>query len=374
MNFEHSEKGKETRQQVGAILKSYDNGLRVDKSSSEEFRPRLIKLQKSLAEKGFFNLSSQAQERSSDESETLQAIDFEIANFSASLFMSLKVSQLLVGLVARCKTELHKPLLDELCTGSLVGAIAHHGSSELSSSTPLILKKEGTAWLLNGTMPFVSNGLFADWIAVKATADDRIGFCLLSSDASGLVVGPKLQTLGLQEIGLCSLFFQNVAVPDHQFIMAADPAQLDGWLTNSLDLAVATASVGVMKRSFEAAQKHAASHAINGKPISRHQEISFKLAEMLALLQTAELLCCRAGWLVDTGHSEADVLVRCARVFCAENGERVASEALQVMAGWGVLSGREGERGYRDAKTLALTGTTTEKARIEIADAMLKSH
>ena len=66
-------------------------------------------------------------------------------------------------------------------------------------------------------------------------------------------------------------------------------------------------------------------------------------------------------------------MVRCAKVFCAESAERAASAVLQVLGGEGYRRGSAAERAYRDAKGLALAGTTLEVARMAIADAVLAS-
>jgi alkylation response protein AidB-like acyl-CoA dehydrogenase len=89
------------------------------------------------------------------------------------------------------------------------------------------------------------------------------------------------------------------------------------------------------------------------------------------LAQTAELLVHRAAWLVATGDRDADTVVRCAKVFGAENAERVAGGAMQILAGPGCVSGNEAERAWREARTLAVLGTTTELSRMAIADDLL---
>jgi alkylation response protein AidB-like acyl-CoA dehydrogenase len=109
-----------------------------------------------------------------------------------------------------------------------------------------------------------------------------------------------------------------------------------------------------------------------------YQEVRFSLAEMLALVQTAQLAVHRAGWLVADGDGpdarEADAMVRVAKVFCAESAEEVARAAMQVLAGRGFLSGNPVEQAYRDAKFAALAGTTSGVARMQIADDLLERY
>ncbi len=137
---------------------------------------------------------------------------------------------------------------------------------------------------------------------------------------------------------------------------------------------LAVASLGLMRRTLLESKKYADSHHRGGKPIFSRQEIRFKIAEMLTLVQTAQLLCYRAAWMCSVADNEAASLVHCAKVFSAEASERVASMAMQIFAGTGYISGNPVERAYRESKYAALAGTTSELARMSVADELLKRH
>ncbi len=51
-----------------------------------------------------------------------------------------------------------------------------------------------------------------------------------------------------------------------------------------------------------------------GKPINRFQDISFKLADMLIMSDTARLLIYQAAWAKQTGRPESAVLASVAKV------------------------------------------------------------
>jgi len=132
--------------------------------------------------------------------------------------------------------------------------------------------------------------------------------------------------------------------------------------------------VGLMQRTTAAAKQYSGSHERAGKPILAHQEIRFRLAEMLTMTQAAQLLTYRAGWMYANEEPETASLVRCAKVFASEASEKVANLAMQIMAGQGYVWGNEVERGYREAKYAALAGTTSEIARMAIADDLLSRY
>lgn len=137
------------------------------------------------------------------------------------------------------------------------------------------------------------------------------------------------------------------------------------------DLAQAAAALGIMRRALEAATGHAKTRGADGhKPIGR-QEIGFRLAEMLTLLQTAELLAYRAAWMEETAHAEAAVVGACAKVFCTENAAEVASLALDVLGPDAEAYGAV-EDAWRQAKRLQVTGTPCVQALSDIGDGVVR--
>jgi alkylation response protein AidB-like acyl-CoA dehydrogenase len=137
------------------------------------------------------------------------------------------------------------------------------------------------------------------------------------------------------------------------------------------DQVLTVAGLGLMQRCFDAASSYAKGHVSGGRPIIGFQEVGFKLAEMLTLLQTAQLLAYRAAWMTRTNDREAGVLGHCAKVFATESAEEVASKALQILGGHGLLVGNPVEQGYRDVKYLQIFGNSTEISRMKIGDGVL---
>jgi alkylation response protein AidB-like acyl-CoA dehydrogenase len=140
------------------------------------------------------------------------------------------------------------------------------------------------------------------------------------------------------------------------------------------DMALTMAAVGLLQRTVASTKDYAQSHLREGRPIFRHQEIRFKLADMVTLSQTAQLMAFRAGWLYSISDPEAAVLIRCTKVFAAEAAEQAASMAMQVSAGEGYLWDSPIQQAYRESKYSSIAGTTSEVARMFIADDLLKRY
>jgi hypothetical protein len=154
---------------------------------------------------------------------------------------------------------------------------------------------------------------------------------LVPSDAPGLSRGPRLSTLGCRGLAVCPIALEGVRVPmSHVLGPFSSDATLTTWRRTE-DLVLAAYAVGVARRSFEAAKSHASEHHRGGKPVMGYQGVRFRLAELLTLLQTAELTCRRAAWLVvdEAGPEgwDADTVVRCAKVFAAEAAEALSRGA-----------------------------------------------
>ena len=109
------------------------------------------------------------------------------------------------------------------------------------------------------------------------------------------------------------------------------------------------------------------------KPVIAYQEVGFKLAEMLTLTQTAQLMAYKAAWLAETGDREALTVTDCAKVFCAESADEVAGSALRILSAAGLAPNNPADIACRYAKFIQIAGTSTEIARVRIGDSMLKS-
>jgi alkylation response protein AidB-like acyl-CoA dehydrogenase len=130
-------------------------------------------------------------------------------------------------------------------------------------------------------------------------------------------------------------------------------------------------SLGLMKKAFETAKNYAKSHKTGGKPIIAYQEVGFKLSEMLTLFQTSQLFAYRTAWSATAEPKDVESLTLCAKVFCTESAEKVASDAMKILGGAGYITGNPVEEAFRCAKYGQIAGTSTEISRVKIGDTAL---
>lgn len=308
----------------------------------------------------------------------LMAGQEELARASSSLFVAVETSvRLFGGLIDGFgQGDFCRQVSERICSGAAIGAVA---KSEPPSPEPgLDMRTTGThdneSVIVSGKKCFVTNAPIADYLAVSLFVEGKPALVVIQPDTPGVTVGPRLHTLGYNGLAVAELTLDRVCVTPDRLIGPFDVAQPLQWLTATEDLTLVMASVGLMHATIAQAQRHAGAHIRDGKPVIAHQEIRFKLADMLTLFQTAQLLAYRAGWMRGHADPEAETLCRVAKVFTAEASEQVAQMGMQIMAGRGFLKGNAVERAYRDAKFAALAGTTSERARMSIAEDLLKAN
>jgi alkylation response protein AidB-like acyl-CoA dehydrogenase len=307
---------------------------------------------------------------------SLAVIQEQLAALSPALFLSVEVSVRIFGrLLARFGTEEQKiAILPDLMSGTSIGAVALSEEGMNTERSALNTKGVPTTrgFSVTGSKGHVINAPIADWIAVAGKIDGCEGpaFFLIKKGRKGLFVGDRLITLGYEGVPISPIGLDDcpashvIHPPVDQGILKTVRMWEDQILT--------AAGLGLMKQSFDAALQYAKTHQSGGKSIIAHQEVGFKLAEMLTLFQTAQLLAYRAAWMSEVKDREAEVLAHSAKVFCGEAAERITSDALQILGGEGYIRGNPVETGYRDAKYIQIAGTSTEISRMKIGDWVLK--
>jgi len=298
-----------------------------------------------------------------------------LAGISPSAYLAVEAAARLFGRAIEKwgSYDQKEKYLEPILAGQGLGALALSEGAMNIENEPLatIGEKQENSVIVTGTKQYVINASIADWIAAVGVCEGIPALFVVESEASGLIVDPPLQTPGYQGTPISSVTMDRCEIPAEQVIF---PAAGDNTLTvlrmweNQILLG---ASLGIAKTAFNEARDYAKSHRSGGKPIITYQEIGFKLAEMLTMLQTAQILAYRTAWTLETSPDEAYELLLSAKVFCTESAEQICSEAMKILGGSGYISGNRAELAYRCAKFGQIAGTSTEFARVKIGDAAL---
>ncbi|WP_293913371.1 MULTISPECIES: acyl-CoA dehydrogenase [unclassified Sphingobacterium] len=298
---------------------------------------------------------------------------------SAAVIMSANNSLVCYGLDAFGTEEQKQKYLHPLASGEKLGAFAlsepEAGSDATSQHT--IAEDKGNHYLLNGTKNWITNGGNADYYLVIAqTHPDKghrgINVLIVEKGMEGFTIGPKENKLGIRSSDTHSLMFSDVKVPKENRIGE------DGFgfkfAMKTLDggrIGIAAQALGIAAGAYELALAYAKERKTFGKPISEHQAIQFKLADMEMEIEAARLLIHKAAWLKDNGQPYGKAAAM-AKLFASEVAMKTTIEAIQIHGGYGYVKEYHVERLMRDAKITQIYEGTSEIQRLVIAREILK--
>lgn len=371
MNFDFNEREQRffshLEQQIDQFLSNGD----VEYRDTEESMTRMRKGLEALAEIGYFEFEDEC---NSGSPALMRAMEILSAR-SPSLFLAAEMSARLFGrLISRWGSDtLRELILPALCKGKLLGAVALSEAAMNVENDPLTTTGliDGSELVLNGYKNYVVNGADADWVAVIGNMQDRYAIFLVAKGNPGMHIEKHVPTTGYKGVSFSSIDFKNCRIPKANII---EPDNSDA-LLKTLKLwenqILIGASLGMMTAAFSSAKTHANNHHSGAKPIIAYQAVAFKLAEMLTLIQTSQLLAYRAAWACGHSHGGSHDLTLCAKVFCSEAAEKVASQALQILSGQGFFTGNRAEYAFRCTRYGQIAGTSSEIARVKIGDAVL---
>jgi alkylation response protein AidB-like acyl-CoA dehydrogenase len=305
----------------------------------------------------------------------------EIAKIDAStaVIMSAHNSLVLWGLNQYGTEEQKRKYLVPLASGQKLGAFAlsepEAGSDASSQHT--IAEDKGDHYLLNGTKNWITNGGNADiYLVVAQTHPEKghhgINVLIVEKGIPGFNIGPKEIKLGIRSSDTHSLLFTDVKIPKENRIGE------DGFgfkfAMKTLDggrIGIAAQALGIAAGAYDLALAYAKERKTFGKPISTHQAIQFKLADMEVEIEAARLLTYKAAWTKDQGlpyGREAAV----AKLYTSEVAMRHTVEAVQIHGGYGYVKEYHVERLMRDAKITQIYEGTSEIQRLVIAREILR--
>lgn len=275
--------------------------------------------------------------------------------------------------------EQKQKYLPKLASGEWIGGFAltepQAGSDASNLRTTAV--EEGDHYVLNGSKQFITSGKNGNMIIVFAVTDKAAGrhgisAFIVETDTPGYEVVRVEEKLGLHASDTCQLSFENMRVPAENLLGEEGQgykialANLEGGR-----IGIAAQAVGMARGAFEYARDYAVDRAAFGASITKQQAISFKLADMATQIEAARQMVYHAASKKDAGHPclrEASM----AKLFASEVAEKVCSQAIQILGGYGYLNDHPVERMYRDARICQIYEGTSEIQRLVIGRDILR--
>lgn len=299
------------------------------------------------------------------------------ADASVGITMSAHISLPCNALLYFGSDEQKQKWLIPLAQGEMLGAFGltepSAGSDAGATQTTVELKDD--QWVINGSKCFITNagtdisGLVIITAVTGRREDGKpeISNFIVPRGTKGYSQGPKYDKMGWRASDTRELIFSDCKIPKEnllgelgggfkQFLQVLDAARIS----------MAALSVGVAQACLDASLKYAKERVQFGRPISKFQAISFKLADMATEIELARLMYYKAAWLRDNKKPYVKEAAM-AKLYASEISVQCANEAVQIHGGYGFMDDFNVSRYYRDVKVNTIGEGTSEVQRIVIA-------
>ena len=284
-------------------------------------------------------------------------------------------------IVSHGTEEQRRKFLPGMASGDIRGGLAltepDAGSDVQAIQTVAV--QDGDEYVITGNKMFITNAVKGNAYAVIAKTDTQanppyrgISCFIVQKPIDGLTVGRKLDKLGYRGVDTAELIFDECRVSPANLIGGEEgygfPQLMRGLEVGRVQ--IAARAIGVASAAFDASIKYAKRRKTFGKPISDHQAIQLKLADMATKIKAARLLMLDASTTLDSG-KRADLEAGMAKLFSTEICQEVTLDALRIHGGYGYIKEYPVERYYRDAPLMIIGEGTNEIQRIIIARRLL---
>jgi acyl-CoA dehydrogenase len=221
-------------------------------------------------------------------------------------------------------------------------------------------------WLVNGSKMFITNGVRAHfWVTAVKTSDEggHHGLSFLIVDRQEGVSASKIEKLGWHASDTALMSFDDAFVPDENLLGREN----EGFYLIMANfqwerLVMALGAVGAMQVAYEKTVAFARERNAFGRPLTGHQVLRHKLADIATTLHTGRCVTYDALRRF-VGGQDAVKEVTMAKLATQRACFDVMDTCLQIHGGAGYMEEYEIERMARDARLGPIGGGTDEIMR-----------
>jgi len=252
-----------------------------------------------------------------------------------------------------------------ITSGELVTAvgITEPGAGSDVAGMRANAKRDGDAWVLNGSKLFITNGVHADLYFIAArtgSARHAISIFAVEKGTPGFSVGRQLDKTGWLSSDTAELHFDNCRIPAGHLLGEQDrgfQAVMKNFQTERI--ALAAMAVGHCQQALKLALDHVRSRQAFGATLWDKQAVRQRIAMLDARTRAARQYLHHCAWRVTQGH---DVVqdVSMLKALTGELVNDVTQGCQQLHGGMGYMRGTPIERLWRDARVLSIGGGATE--------------
>lgn len=249
--------------------------------------------------------------------------------------------------------EQREEWLPRLASGEVVGCFGltepDFGSNPAGMITTA--RRDGDAWVLNGTKMWITNGSTAHVAIVWAKTgelDDvaSIKGFIVPTATKGFAARDQKGKLSLRASDTSELVLEDVRVPAAALLPKSGGLKSPLMCLTQARYGIAWGAIGAAMACYDEAARYAGNRVMFGRPIGGFQLQQARLAEMLTEITKAQLLCLQLGRLKDLGtmtpqqvslakRNNVDMACECAREarrLLGANGILVEYQSMRHLA------------------------------------------
>ncbi len=305
----------------------------------------------------------------------------ELARVCASTSVTMLISKLgMVPLVNFGSEELKHRYIPRVASGEVQASYclseADAGSDVAAMRCRAV--RDGDHYVLSGSKYWITNAGISDTYTVFAKTDPEAGnrgiSCFLVEEGWGVKVAKLEEKMGLRGSPTGEVVFDDVRVPASNLV----GREGEGFriAMHTLDRSRPTIwaqAVGIAQGALDAASAYMKERKAFGRPIADLQGLRFMVAEMAMRIEAARALVYRACSEIDRGDPDGELgrLGAMAKCFASDTAMAVATDAVQLLGGYGYTKDFPVERFMREAKITQIYEGTNQIQRVVIAKSLL---
>ncbi|MEB3206469.1 MAG: acyl-CoA dehydrogenase family protein [Vampirovibrionales bacterium] len=299
--------------------------------------------------------------------ETLAAV-----NASVAVALSVHNTVGILPIVLAATPEQKQKYLPKLASGEWISAFAlsepEAGSDAAGSAHTTATQTPEGGFIVNGSKIFITNAQSASVFVITAkTAPGKLTAFIVERDTPGFNILPGEAKLGLRGSDWGELLFDRCELkPEHCLGELNQGFKLFLSCLDAGRISIAAISVGLIAASLSQSAQYACQREQFGRPIGQFGAIQEKLATMATDLEAARLMVYHAARLKDAGVAYTNAASQ-AKLFASEAAMRAATQAVQILGGYGYTTDFPVERIFRDAKAMTLIEGTSQVQRLVIS-------
>jgi alkylation response protein AidB-like acyl-CoA dehydrogenase len=305
----------------------------------------------------------------------------EVAKACASSSLIIAVQELgALPILIGGTDEQKRRWIPDLAAGTTIAAYAltEPGSgSDAAGSMRTTARRDGDAYVLDGSKIWITNGSVADVVTVFAVNDaskgpNGISAFVVEKGTPGFGIGKLEKKMGIRGSPTVSLTFDNCRVPvANRLGEEGEGFKIAMKVLDKSRPGIAAQALGIAQGALDYATDYTKQRVAFGKPISQQQGLQFMLADMRTEVEAARLLLYESARKCDDGAPDVTLWAAMAKLKCGDVAMSVTTDAVQLLGGYGYSAEYPVERMMRDAKITQIYEGTQQIQRIVIARSMV---